>query len=147
MFMHHLDVLRPWPLLRPHLQHHPAERHNVRLEEPDATKKRNHRRYDEGGVPLGRRRGQLRMTTSPSKRSSGCGRLQVPDRGGDRGSGVHAAREAAGRGGRWLGRAGGRWHEAPACGKRWAEAAGGSGGPEGRACGVGVLEAMGKGSR
>jgi hypothetical protein len=53
MFLHHLDVVCPWPLLRSHLQHHPAERHNVRLEEPDATKKWNHQRCDEGGVTLG----------------------------------------------------------------------------------------------
>jgi hypothetical protein len=114
------------------------------------TKKRNHRRCDEGGVPLGRRRGQLWAAASPNGRSSGCERLQVSDRGGGRGSdGQRCPRgagsdgqrrpaaqagwrvvargagvqEATGKGGRQLGRAGGQRHAAPVCRKRWAKAA------------------------
>jgi hypothetical protein len=45
--------------------------------------------------------------------------------------GVHAAREAAGRGGWRLVWAGGWWHVAPTCGKQWAEAIDGSSGLEG----------------
>jgi hypothetical protein len=68
--------------------------------------------------------------------------------------GVHAAREAAGRGGWRLVRAGGWWHAAPTCKKQWAEAANGSGGLEGggsargwRPRGTGVREAVGSSGR
>jgi hypothetical protein len=46
-------------------------------------------------------------------------------------SGVHAAREAAGRGSQWLGQTGGQWHAAPVCKKQRAEATNGSGELEG----------------
>jgi hypothetical protein len=46
-------------------------------------------------------------------------------------SGVHTAREAAGRGSQWLGKAGGQWHAAPVCKKQRAEATNGSGELEG----------------